>query len=209
MVRLQGNLRKDPGDLASQLALGRLYANGGKRDEAKRCFEAIFKADAALQRAESAEACLEMGLLLRRAYEYTKALEFFAKARVTALARAEAAAKAENAAAKKPDGPAPLAKPEVELLDKVLYELAATQILAKKKDALRATLDEYDRKVSTPDSRRHAWVLLKLGQACLEAGDDAKAREAWKRCDSLYSRSPEARECREAQALRNPGNQKE
>jgi tetratricopeptide (TPR) repeat protein len=199
---LTERLKKDPADLEALLALGRLYSGDRKREEARQFFAKIIQADPEAKRPETIEAYLETGLTWRRGREHKKAVETLEKAREAALARLERA----TAARTQPAGPAgegagrepAAAQPEMQLLDRVLYELAASELLAGKREELVKTLEEYDGKVRFPDSRRHSWVLLQLGQERKKTGDRQAARRAFRRCDELYPRSTEARECREA-----------
>ncbi|MGH9361696.1 MAG: tetratricopeptide repeat protein, partial [Thermoanaerobaculia bacterium] len=89
------------------------------------------------------------------------------------------------------------ASPEAALLDRVLHELAASQLLGGNRAALIAALEEYEARVRSPDPRRHAWVLLQLAQAKKRNGALEAARRTFQKCDQLYPRSIEARECRE------------
>jgi thioredoxin-related protein len=200
---LSARLAKDPGDMAALLGLGRLYSGDGKREEARDCFEKVVRADPQGKLRETAEALLEIGLTWRRSREYRRAVEALSRAREIVLARAEAAQGEKprlqpaggEASKKEADRAA-----ESDLLDRVLYELATTHLLAGKREGLVSTLEEYDARVRSPDARRHSWVLLQLGQEKKKAGHHEAAKRAFRRCDELYPRSMEARECREALA---------
>jgi thioredoxin-like negative regulator of GroEL len=199
---LKEQIRKDPRDLRAHLDLGKLYTGDGNWEEARRCFAEVIRADPEGKRRESAEALLETGITWKRSREYTRALESLQKARKIALAlQAAAIEPAKGAGQPQPEKAAAgaTARPgdAVEVLDRVLHETAATQLLLGKREALIQTLEEYDAKVSAPDPRRHSWVLLQLGQARKKAGALDGAKLAFQRCDELYPRSSEARQCRE------------
>lgn len=178
---LEARIAKDPSDLAARLALGKLYSGDGKREKARECLEALIGADPSGKRFETGEAHLEIGLTWRRSREYRRAAEAISKAREIALAISTA-----------PPGKAP-----ADFLDRTLYELGVTHLLAGSRKELVATLEEYDARVTKPDARRHPWVLLQLGQARRKEGAHEAAKRAFQRCDELYPRSPEARESRE------------
>jgi tetratricopeptide (TPR) repeat protein len=193
-------VRRDPTDLAAHLGLGRLQAGNGRWAEARACFGKVLAADPGEKRPESAEAHLEIGITWKRTGEYRKAHDEIARARELALAaRPKPGEAAKEAADPKEKAPAPRAGEDP--LDRILHELAgAMLLLTDRKAGAPAVLEEYDAKVVAPDPRRHAWVLLKLGNLRSSAGNREGARAAWKRCDELYPRSPEGRECREALA---------
>ncbi len=209
---LKERIRKDPGDLKALIDLGKLHSGDGKWEDARKCLEEVLRGDAGGKRRESGEAHLQIGLTWKRSREYARALDSFQKARKIALvllAGPRAGGKevgAPAAAGKEAGGPAPVgpavgtpprASEDLDLLDRVLHETAVTQVLLGKREALIETLEEYDAKVSIPDARRHSWVLLQLGEAKKRAGALEEARRAFSRCDELYPRSSEARQCRE------------
>ncbi len=155
---------------------------------------------------EAAEAHLEMGLILRRNRKYSLAAQSISRARTNELARIERLERKEESDAPENDNPGiPLDKEtlklEYEILDRILYELAKTQILLGKRPEAAKVLQEYDAKLSKPDTRRHSWVLLQLGISLKKTGDVEAARKAFRRCDQLYPSSMEARECRKELAL--------
>ncbi len=209
MQSLRERIARDPADLAAILALGKLLAGEGKREEARAVLAKIPEADREGKRRETAEALLEIGLIARRSRDYKLATESIGRARELALARLAPTGAARRAgptvvpASGPSAGPstAPAPAPEdLELLDRVLYELATALMLAGKRPELVRTLEEYDRSVKTADARRHGWILLQLGQQKLKDGDREAARRAFARCDELYPRSEEARQCRQALA---------
>ncbi len=203
MQSLRERIARDPADLAAILALGKLLSGEGKREEARAVLAKIPPADPHGKRRETAEAHLEMGLIARRSRDYKQATESIGRARELALARlAPAGAVRPAVPATVPAAPpVPVPAPEnADLLDRVLYELATALMLAGKRPDLVRTLEEYDRAVKTPDARRHGWILLQLGQQKLKDGDREAARKAFVRCDELYPRSEEARQCRQALA---------
>jgi thioredoxin-related protein len=198
-------IRKDPKDMAALVGLGRIYSTEGKREEARAYLDQILKADPEGKRLETAEAHLEIGLTWRRVREYKKAVESIARARETALRLLAAgpggAAGAKDAAAGTKDAvpaaPAGAPRPGEEPLDRILHEQAFTYRILGDRKTLLGILEEYEAKVKSPDPFRHAWVLLELGKTRLKAGSVDGAKQAFRKCDSLYPRSSEARECRE------------
>ena len=226
IIACKDRLGKDPGDLATAIVLGRLYAGVGKYDLAGKIFDDVLRLDPESRQPESAEAHLEKGMILRKRYEYTKAVEAMGRAKVIAL-RLAAAPPSSPAAPKKPAAPAegkdafgkdapsptpppvppagagarPPSTPPADVLESALYEIAFTFQTASRIPALIAALEDYDAKVAAgafkPEPRRHARVLLQLGYARRKAEQADAARAAFARCDEVYPRTPEARECRE------------
>jgi thioredoxin-related protein len=186
---LEARIARDGSDLAARLALGKLYSGDGQRAKARECLEALIKADPSGKRHETGEAHLEVGLTWRRSREYRQAAESISHAREIAIALQPPGGKAG-------DGKTAEAKTAADFLERTLYELGVTHLLAGSRKELVAVLEEYDSRVTTPDARRHAWVLLRLGQARQKDGAEEAAKRAFDRLEALYPRSPEAREAR-------------
>ena len=192
---LRERIAKEPNDAEAGLELGRLLSNQGLRAEARKVLEKVAEADPAGKRLQTAEALLEIGLSWRRVREYRKGADAIGRAREIALALEANAAQPRSPAEKPGEKPAAPA-PSGDLLDRVLFELSMTQVFLGNREALLATLVEYDQKVKTPDATRHARTLLQLGNIQRKLGRAYAARAAYARCDKLYERSSEARECR-------------